>query len=87
MRPADPVLAALTGNGLLLTQDKALPNVVGILTGVTAYFCGLSDPVLWGSAVFLLNYIPILGPMASVVLLAFTTYAFKRLEPNFAKVI
>ncbi len=33
MRPADPVLAVLTANGLLLTQDKALPNVVGILTG------------------------------------------------------
>jgi hypothetical protein len=33
MRPADPVLAALTANGLLLTQDKTLPNVVGILTG------------------------------------------------------
>src|SRR5260370_14385603 len=33
MRPADSVLAALTANGLLLTQDKALPNVVGILTG------------------------------------------------------
>jgi xanthosine utilization system XapX-like protein len=33
MRPADPVLAALAANGLLLTQDKALPNVVGILTG------------------------------------------------------
>ena len=33
MRPADPVLAALAANGLLLTQDKTLPNVVGILTG------------------------------------------------------
>jgi xanthosine utilization system XapX-like protein len=33
MRPADPVLAALAANGLILTQDKALPNVVGILTG------------------------------------------------------
>ncbi len=33
MRPADAVVAALTANGLLLTQDKALPNVVGILTG------------------------------------------------------
>ena len=33
MRPADPVLTALAANGLLLTQDKALPNVVGILTG------------------------------------------------------
>ena len=33
MRPADRVLAALAANGLLLTQDKRLPNVVGILTG------------------------------------------------------
>jgi len=43
---------------------------VGILTGVTAYFCGLSDPVLWGSAAFLLNYVPILGPLAGALLLA-----------------
>jgi hypothetical protein len=33
MRPVDPVLAALAANGLLLMQDKVLPNVVGILTG------------------------------------------------------
>jgi hypothetical protein len=33
MRPAERVLAALAANGLLLTQDKALLNVVGILTG------------------------------------------------------
>jgi hypothetical protein len=33
MRPVDPVLVALAANGLILTQDKALPNVVGILTG------------------------------------------------------
>jgi predicted PurR-regulated permease PerM len=44
--------------------------VVGVLTGVAAHFCGLSDPVLWGSAAFLLNYIPILGPLANAVLLA-----------------
>jgi hypothetical protein len=33
MRPVNIVLAALADNGLLLKQDKALPNVVGILTG------------------------------------------------------
>lgn len=33
MRPVNLVLAALADNGLLLKQDKALPNVVGILTG------------------------------------------------------
>lgn len=45
-------------------------SAVGILTGITAYLCGLTDPVLWGSAAFLLNYIPILGPLAAAVLLA-----------------
>lgn len=43
---------------------------VGVLTGLTAWLCGLADPVLWGSAAFLLNYIPILGPLATAALLA-----------------
>lgn len=43
---------------------------VGVLTGVTAWLCGLADPVLWGSAAFLLNYIPIIGPLATALLLA-----------------
>lgn len=43
---------------------------VGVLTGLTAHFCGLADPVLWGSAAFVLNYIPILGPLATLFLLA-----------------
>lgn len=33
MRPVNRVLAALADNGLLLKQDKALPNVVSMLTG------------------------------------------------------
>jgi len=33
MRPVSRVLAALGDKGLLLSQDKTLPNVVGILTG------------------------------------------------------
>lgn len=33
MPPVNIVLAALASNGLLLKQDKALPNVVSILTG------------------------------------------------------
>ena len=33
MQPADLVFAALVDHGLLLKQDKALPSVVGILTG------------------------------------------------------
>src|ERR1700686_1077364 len=33
MTPTEQVLAALTSHGLLLKQDKAIPSVVGILTG------------------------------------------------------
>jgi predicted PurR-regulated permease PerM len=45
---------------------------VGILTGIAAYFCGLSDPILWGTVAFLLNFVPILGPLcgASILFLA-----------------
>lgn len=37
--------------------------VVGVLTGIAAYFCGLSDPILWASVAFLLNYVPFVGPL------------------------
>lgn len=42
---------------------------VGLLTGVAAFLCGLPDPVLWGTLAFLLNYIPILGPLCGIVLI------------------
>jgi predicted PurR-regulated permease PerM len=40
---------------------------VGIATGIASVLCGLGDPVLWGSVAFLLNYVPILGPLMGVV--------------------
>ena len=36
---------------------------VGILTGLAAYLFGMSDPILWGVAALLLNYLPIFGPL------------------------
>jgi predicted PurR-regulated permease PerM len=42
---------------------------VGLATGIAAYFCGLSDPVLWGALAFFLNYVPILGPLCGVAIL------------------
>jgi predicted PurR-regulated permease PerM len=36
---------------------------VGFLTGLAAYLFGMSDPILWGVAAFLLNYLPIFGPL------------------------
>jgi len=40
--------------------------VVGVATGAVMALCGVGDPVLWGTVAFLLNYIPILGPMSGV---------------------
>jgi predicted PurR-regulated permease PerM len=40
---------------------------VGVATGAVMALCGIEDPILWGMVAFLLNYIPILGPMAGVV--------------------
>jgi predicted PurR-regulated permease PerM len=40
---------------------------VGMATGAVMALCGMGDPVLWGTVAFLLNYIPILGPMTGVV--------------------
>jgi len=42
---------------------------VGVLTGIAAYVCGLSDPILWGTVAFLLNFVPILGPLCGVAIL------------------
>jgi predicted PurR-regulated permease PerM len=39
---------------------------VGVATSAVMALCGVGDPVLWGTVAFLLNYIPILGPMTGV---------------------
>ena len=39
---------------------------VGVLTGLAMWVCGLGDPILWGAAAFLLNYVPILGPLTGI---------------------
>ena len=41
---------------------------VGVATGIVAAACGLGDPILWGTVAFLLNYVPVLGPMIGVVI-------------------
>lgn len=52
-----------------LATISLMNAAVGIATGLATYFCGLSDPVLWGAAVFLLNYVPIIGPLVGVTIL------------------
>ena len=45
--------------------------LVGIANGVSIWAFGLPDPLLWGTAAFLLNYVPILGPLAGMVIFFF----------------
>jgi len=52
-----------------LVTISLMNAVVGITTGIAAYFCGLSDPALWGAVAFFLNYVPILGPLSGVAIL------------------
>ena len=42
--------------------------LVGLATACVMWLCGLGDPVLWGAVVFMLNYIPFLGPMIGIVM-------------------
>jgi predicted PurR-regulated permease PerM len=51
--------------GYLLTITL-MNSLVGIVTGLTMWSLGLGDPILWGSAAFLLNYVPILGPLTGI---------------------
>jgi len=51
--------------GYLITISL-MNMVVGVLAGLAMWGCGLGDPILWGSLAFLLNYIPILGPLTGI---------------------
>jgi predicted PurR-regulated permease PerM len=45
--------------------------LVGLLNGVAVWLLGMPDPLLFGTLAFLLNYIPILGPLTGVVIFFF----------------
>jgi predicted PurR-regulated permease PerM len=51
--------------GYLLTIT-VMNSLVGIVTGFVMWISGLGDPILWGTMAFLLNYIPILGPLTGI---------------------
>src|ERR1700674_744585 len=51
-----------------LVTITAMNAAVGAATAVAMYLCGLGDPLLWGASAFLLNYIPILGPLLGIVI-------------------
>jgi predicted PurR-regulated permease PerM len=51
--------------------------LVGVSTGIMMKLCGVEDASLWGMIAFLLNYIPIMGPILCVALFAIVGLATK----------
>ena len=41
---------------------------VGIAMALAMWLTGVGDPILWGTVAFLLNFVPILGPILGVVI-------------------
>lgn len=42
--------------------------VVGLLTFCIMWVCGVANPLLWGVIAFVVNFVPILGPMVGLVI-------------------
>lgn len=57
-------------SGYLLTIT-AMNALVGLANGIATWALGIPDAVLWGTLAFLLNYIPIIGPFAGIVIFFF----------------
>ncbi|MBO0711942.1 MAG: AI-2E family transporter [Acetobacteraceae bacterium] len=51
-----------------LATITAMNALVGLANGVQTWAFGLPDPLLWAVLAFVLNYIPILGPLTGIVL-------------------
>jgi predicted PurR-regulated permease PerM len=55
--------------GKYLATVLIMNALVGALVGIASALCGLSNPALWGALAFLLNFIPIIGPLMGVAVL------------------
>lgn len=53
---------------IYLATITMMNTFVGIAVAAMSAVCGLGDPLLWGIIAFLLNFVPILGPTAGVML-------------------
>ncbi len=54
-----------------LATITAMNLLVGTLNGVQVWLLGMPNPLLFGTIAFLLNYIPIIGPLTGVVIFGF----------------
>jgi predicted PurR-regulated permease PerM len=51
-----------------LVTITTMNTAVGIATALVMWFTGVGDPILWGTVAFLLNFVPILGPILGGVI-------------------
>jgi predicted PurR-regulated permease PerM len=51
-----------------LLTITAMNAAVGIATAAVMWLTGVGDPALWGTVAFLLNFVPIVGPMLGVLI-------------------
>src|SRR5580693_4736742 len=51
-----------------LATITVMNAAVGIATALAMWLTGVGDPILWGTVAFLLNYVPILGTAAGVLI-------------------
>ena len=52
---------------LYLLTVSCINALVGVATGGVMWLCGVQNPVLWGAVAFMVNFVPILGPMVGIV--------------------
>jgi predicted PurR-regulated permease PerM len=51
-----------------LVTITGMNAAVGMATAAVMWLTGVGDPVLWGTVAFLLNFVPIIGPFAGVLI-------------------
>ena len=51
-----------------LVTITGMNAAVGLATAAVMWLTGIGDPVLWGTVAFLLNFVPIIGPVVGVLI-------------------
>nr|WP_218061565.1 AI-2E family transporter [Ameyamaea chiangmaiensis] len=70
---------------LYLATITIMNLLVGVFNLVQCWLVGMPNPLLWGVLAFLLNYIPIIGPLTGVVIYFFVgLFTFPSLFQSFA---
>jgi predicted PurR-regulated permease PerM len=54
-----------------LLTISLMNTAVGVATGGVMWMTGVGDPLMWGVVAFILNYVPILGAFAGLILFLF----------------